>query len=154
MGLPGWQTRSDYGFEGWRKAGTASASLPSMRRRRRMRRASCAQASAGESPSAHTEHRGATCITCHPGTYAAPGPVLVEKEPVQILGIESCRACHSPLGTRVTLPDKTTISGGGVRYGCTDCHGYHNGDHGLQGRGAQVGFPAKPRDLSDFLRGK
>lgn len=106
----------------------------------------------------HTAHRGATCATCHPGTYAAygtPGTALVEKEPVQILGIDSCRACHSPAGTKVTLPDKTTIShGGGVRYGCTDCHRYHNGDHGLQGRGAQAGFPKKPLDLADFLQGK
>ncbi|MFO0824446.1 MAG: hypothetical protein U0792_15240 [Gemmataceae bacterium] len=68
----------------------------------------------------HTAHRGATCATCHPGTSAAygqPGTALVEKEPVQILGIDSCKACHSPAGTKVTLPDKSTISGGGVRYG-------------------------------------
>ncbi|MBA4189552.1 MAG: hypothetical protein C0467_16325 [Planctomycetaceae bacterium] len=105
----------------------------------------------------HTAHRGATCATCHPGTgaaYTPPGTLLVEKEPLQILGIDSCKACHSPSGTKVTLPDKTAISGGGVRYGCTDCHRYHNADHGLQGRGAQVGFPAKPLDLADFLRGK
>jgi hypothetical protein len=105
----------------------------------------------------HTAHRGATCATCHPGTsaaYGSSGSTLVEKEPAQILGIDSCRACHSPSGTKVTLPDKSTISGGGVRYGCTDCHRYHNVDHGLQGRGAQVGFPKKPLGLADFLRGK
>ncbi|MCE9567606.1 MAG: cytochrome c3 family protein [Planctomycetes bacterium] len=102
----------------------------------------------------HTSHKGATCATCHPGTYTPQGPVLVEKEPVQILGIESCKACHSPAGTKVTLPDKTVISGGGVRSNCTDCHRYHNADHGLQGRGAAALFPKKPLDLADFLRGK
>ncbi len=105
----------------------------------------------------HTSHRGATCATCHPGTragFAEPGTALVEKEPIQILGIENCKACHSPAGTKVTLADKTAISGGGVRHGCTDCHRYHNADHGLQGRGAANGFPPKPLDLADFLRGK
>lgn len=105
----------------------------------------------------HTAHRGATCQTCHPGTsaaWAAPGTALIEKEPPQILGVESCKACHSPTGTRVTLPDKSAIAGGGVRHGCTDCHRYHNNDHGLQGRGAAVLYPMKPLDLSEFLRGK
>jgi len=105
----------------------------------------------------HTSHRGATCATCHPGTgaaYTPPGTQLIEKEPVQILGIENCKACHSPSGTKVTLSDKTAISGGGVRHGCTDCHRYHNSDHGLQGRGAAAGVPPKPLGLADFLRGK
>lgn len=105
----------------------------------------------------HTSHRGSTCATCHPGAaaaYAPPGTQLVEKEPLQILGIDSCRACHAPPGTTVTLPDKTTVAGGGVRHNCTDCHRYHNADHGLQGRGAKVGFPAKPLSLTEFLNGK
>jgi hypothetical protein len=105
----------------------------------------------------HASHRSATCATCHPGTAAGFAPenaALVEKEPVQILGIESCRACHSPLGTKVTLPDDSTASGGGVRHNCTDCHRYHNGDHGLQGRGAAVWPPARPLNLGEFLRGQ
>jgi hypothetical protein len=105
----------------------------------------------------HTSHRAVTCRTCHPGTaagYAPSGSVLLEKEPVQILGIDSCRACHAPTGTRVTLPDTTTIVAGGIRSACTDCHRYHNNDHGLQGRGAARLFPDKQLEPTEFLRGK
>jgi hypothetical protein len=105
----------------------------------------------------HTAHRALACASCHPGTaagYAPPGTALVEKEPVQITGIDSCRACHSPAGTRVVSPDGSAVTGGGVRHACTDCHRYHNGDHGLQGRGAAVQFPAAPLGVAEFLRGK
>ena len=104
----------------------------------------------------HTRHKPTTCATCHPGTTGAitpPGTALVEKEPQQILGIDSCRACHSPSGTKVTFPDGTALTGGGARFGCVDCHRYHNADHGLQGRGADVLWPERPLDLVEFLRG-
>src|SRR5262249_35809729 len=46
----------------------------------------------------HAAHHALTCAACHPGTAAgfAPAGQVVEKEPVQILGIDSCRACHAP----------------------------------------------------------
>jgi hypothetical protein len=103
----------------------------------------------------HAAHRGATCATCHPNTGGAPiAKADADKpEPVQIEGVESCRACHAPLGTKVTLPDKSVVSGGGVRHGCTDCHRYHHGDQPLQGRGGESWFPKEPRDLADWLKG-
>lgn len=85
------------------------------------------------------------CNVCHT-SYAppAPGSALVEKEPLNLPGVETCRLCHAPLGSTKEKP-------GGVRYGCTDCHGYHNGEHPLQGRGALGRNPERP-SLFDGLR--
>jgi hypothetical protein len=109
----------------------------------------------------HASHRGATCASCHPNTKGQPTSQEDAKkpEPVQILGLESCRTCHSPTSTRVKVPDPKTGTevetfGGGVRANCTDCHRYHHGDQPLQGRGAQSWYPEKPRDLVDWLKGK
>ncbi|WP_171469318.1 cytochrome c3 family protein [Frigoriglobus tundricola] len=104
----------------------------------------------------HSAHRGTTCATCHPGTGAATiAPADANKpEPTQILGVESCRACHSPAGTKVTLPDGSKVAGGGVRAACTDCHRYHHNDTPLQGRGSPARFPKDPRGLADWLKGK
>ena len=104
----------------------------------------------------HAAHRGTTCASCHPGTGgAAISPVDAEKpEPVRIRGVESCRACHSPAGTKVTFPDGTTVTGGGVRHDCTECHRYHHGDLPVQGRGAASRYPKNPRDLADWLKGQ
>jgi hypothetical protein len=104
----------------------------------------------------HAAHRGATCASCHPGTAGATiSPVDAAKpEPVQILGLETCRACHAPLGTKVTLPGGETLLGGGTRHGCTDCHRYHHGDQPLQGRGGDSWFPKDPRTLADWLKAK
>jgi hypothetical protein len=104
----------------------------------------------------HSRHKAPSCVGCHPGTegaFVAEGQGLVEKEPLRILGIDSCRACHSPSGTRVVLADGTEHRGGGARHGCVDCHRYHNADHGLQGRGARVWWPARALDLDEFLKG-
>jgi hypothetical protein len=102
----------------------------------------------------HAAHRSTDCSTCHPasyGSYVKPG--VLDREP-QILGIDSCRACHAPAGTRVRpRPDGREFVGGGVRHDCTDCHRYHNGDHALQGRGAWANFPARPLGLAEFLPG-
>jgi hypothetical protein len=103
----------------------------------------------------HAAHRGATCASCHPGTapaYISP-KAAAESEPVQILGLESCRACHSPLGTKVTVNGETVL-GGGTRHGCTDCHRYHHGDQPMQGRGGKSWFPAEPRSIADWLKGQ
>jgi hypothetical protein len=104
----------------------------------------------------HASHRGATCASCHPGAADSwtTESTLVEKEPVQILGIELCRACHSPERTKVKLPDKTESTGGGIRHNCTDCHNYHHGDLPMQGRGSTTRNPKDARDLKDWLKGK
>ena len=73
---------------------------------------------------------------------------------MQILGLESCRSCHAPAGTKVTMPDGSKTVGGGVRHSCVDCHRYHHGDMPMQGRGADTRYPKKPRDLADWLQGK
>ncbi|AWM39759.1 hypothetical protein GobsT_18790 [Gemmata obscuriglobus] len=103
----------------------------------------------------HASHRGATCATCHPGTAAAyVSPVEANKpEPVQILGLNTCRACHAPVGTVVKLPDGTDVAGGGARHNCTDCHRYHNGDNPLQGRGAAARESGTPLSLKQWLTG-
>ncbi len=103
----------------------------------------------------HASHRGATCATCHPGTgaaYVSP-PEADKPEPVQIVGVKTCQACHSPAGTEVSLPDGTKLTGGGARHSCTDCHRYHNGDNPFQGRGAATRFVDKPLNLSEWLKG-
>jgi hypothetical protein len=105
----------------------------------------------------HASHRGTACASCHPGTdaaYAPEGTKVVDKEPVLIVGVESCKACHSAAGTRVDLPGGERILGGGVRHSCTDCHSYHNGDHSLEGRGAKARNATQPLDLSEFLKGR
>ena len=90
----------------------------------------------------HASHRGATCAACHPNTGAAGNiQADADAEPVQILGVDSCRTCHSPTNARITLPDGTKTFGGGIRSSCTDCHRYHHGDQPLQGRGAESWFP-------------
>lgn len=103
----------------------------------------------------HASHRGATCATCHPGTAAAyVSPADASRpEPVQILGLNTCRACHAPLDTIVKMPDGTELAGGGARHNCTDCHRYHNGDNPLQGRGAAARNTAAPLSLREWLQG-
>ncbi|MCI0701943.1 MAG: cytochrome c3 family protein [Planctomycetia bacterium] len=104
----------------------------------------------------HTSHRAVDCLACHPGTAAAPIPKSKadETEPVQIVSVKWCQTCHSPPNTRITLPDQSVVAGGGVRHTCTDCHRYHNGDHGFQGLGARPRLPSRPLTLSEFLKGK
>jgi hypothetical protein len=101
----------------------------------------------------HTRHRGMTCAECHPNTgaaFVAPGALDTS---ARIAGIDTCRVCHSPAGTKVVRADGSVLAGGGVRHGCTDCHTYHAADHGLWGRGAAARAPARPNTLTEFLRG-
>jgi hypothetical protein len=96
----------------------------------------------------HTAHRGTACQVCHPMPQTGSGK-LDEREMINILGIESCRQCHASAGGTRDAPT------GGIRHGCTDCHTYHNGGHGLQGRGAAARVPAQPKPSAvDFLLGK
>ncbi|HEV3386693.1 MAG TPA: cytochrome c3 family protein [Gemmata sp.] len=104
----------------------------------------------------HAAHRAVTCATCHSNCVPAfaQGENVVEKEPLQISGVSSCKACHAPLGTLVELHKRGRIPGGGVRHSCVDCHRYHTGDHGLQGGGAETRKSVVPHSLSEFLSGK
>ena len=55
-------------------------------------------------------------------------------------------------GTKVTLPDGSKVSGGGVRAACTDCHRYHR-DLPIQGRVRQPGIPKEPRPAQAGSKG-
>jgi predicted CXXCH cytochrome family protein len=103
----------------------------------------------------HASHRGVSCASCHPNTGAAfaPGGNVIEKEPLQITGVKSCQVCHSPNGTTVKTQEATFV-GGGMRHDCVECHRYHNGDHALQGRGAEALDPKQKLTLPEFLSGK
>ncbi|MGL6096225.1 MAG: hypothetical protein ACRC7O_10570, partial [Fimbriiglobus sp.] len=86
----------------------------------------------------HTAHRATKCADCHPASYSGvdaeraaaakyAAPTATEpryQHPPDIPGMANCVQCHSP--------------GGGVRHGCTDCHGYHAADRWLQGRGSPL----------------
>jgi len=99
----------------------------------------------------HGSHRGVACAECHTGmapTFRANGQVeWVAKEPLRILGVESCRQCHGPA--------RSTPHGqeGGIRHGCTDCHRFHNGDFPLQALGGANRNPRTSRTVQEFLRG-
>jgi hypothetical protein len=96
----------------------------------------------------HASHRASDCKVCHPMPQIGSGK-LDEREKINILGIETCRQCHAPPGGTKDAPT------GGVTSGCTDCHSYHNGGHGLQGRGAAARNPLNPKQSAvDFLLGK
>ncbi len=117
----------------------------------------------------HVSHRGLTCASCHPGTDKPATPPATrlkgteyEPEPIAILGIESCRACHAPAGgpvlkddnkTAVTNEDGRRAGAAGIRHSCTDCHRYHNGDRPLHGMGSPLRDPKHPQSLADFLGG-
>ena len=95
----------------------------------------------------HVSHQALECKTCHP--HSSSTDLAAERErarqnnpqgvglnvyqhPPDLPSIESCRVCHS---------DKQPWSRsgkGGVSHRCTDCHTYHNAEHGLQGRGART----------------
>jgi hypothetical protein len=102
----------------------------------------------------HAAHRGVSCGSCHPGTGAAyfGEGWTTEKEPIRIAGVEACRQCHGPQRTAADA-NGTRLTLGGVRYACTDCHRYHNGDHPLQGRGADARKAGEPLTPGEFFRG-
>lgn len=88
----------------------------------------------------HTAHRAVQCAECH-----ARAEVSRSNTDVLIPDRDNCVQCHAPT-TKVGTP--------GARFNCTECHLYHNGDHGAQGVGAAKRNPEKGRDLESFLRGK
>jgi hypothetical protein len=77
----------------------------------------------------HLSIDGVTCLTCHPGAGAEPKLAdgrLVEREPLDILGVASCQTCHGP---------KSATPGSGARSTCTECHRYHLGERPTRGLG-------------------
>ena len=94
-------------------------------------------------------HRAADCRECHEGAYADKAQTTVEGLDKEILvpGIANCVQCHAPAGTK----DNKRV--GGVRFECSECHKYHNGDAPLQGPGAIDLAPKQPLKLSEFLSG-
>ncbi|HVK12271.1 MAG TPA: cytochrome c3 family protein [Gemmataceae bacterium] len=80
----------------------------------------------------HAAHRAMKCAECHDKVSTNfAGPVL-EKEPLAVPGIDTCRQCHGPAGTKNGKPL------GGVRYGCVDCHTYHHRTPPVADRGLMV----------------
>ncbi|WP_020474403.1 multiheme c-type cytochrome [Zavarzinella formosa] len=101
----------------------------------------------------HSKHRMMDCAGCHGEKFKPLSGELLAKdelEPAGLPGIDNCRTCHAPTG-------KTTQGQplGGARYGCVDCHTYHNGEHPLHGPGSPFRTPPVGRRLTieDLLRG-
>ena len=88
----------------------------------------------------HTSHRALKCAECHPGAEGS-----TRHADVLIPDRDSCIQCHAPT-TKMGTP--------GVRYQCTECHTYHNGDHSLQGIGAVNRNPKVRHAIDDFLSGR
>jgi predicted CXXCH cytochrome family protein len=88
----------------------------------------------------HTAHRAVQCAECH-----AKADDSRSNADVLIPDRDNCVQCHAPT-TKAGTP--------GARFNCTECHLYHNGDHGVQGVGAGKRNPEKGRDIESFLRGK
>ena len=81
----------------------------------------------------HAAHRAMNCAECHDKTAKDFTPeTFVEKESLAIPGIENCRQCHGPAGTKNGKPV------GGVRYECVDCHTYHHRTPPVADRGLKV----------------
>jgi hypothetical protein len=95
----------------------------------------------------HLSHRAVTCRECHPAAYPdATGKASTSSADVMIPGIGKCVTCHAPA---------STVAGqaqGGVRFNCTVCHRYHNGDHALKGLGASERGAKQRRSTTDLLR--
>jgi hypothetical protein len=86
----------------------------------------------------HKSHRAVQCADCH-----AAAPTSEVHTDVLIPDREVCVKCHAPVTSQGTP---------GARFNCTECHLYHNGDHGAQGLGAARRKPANARGIADFLK--
>jgi hypothetical protein len=87
----------------------------------------------------HLAHRAVECLTCHDAKKSK------DSKEILLPGIANCRDCHSK--SRFENGEKR----GGVRYDCTTCHRYHQGDVPEAGLGARARGPAKPRKIDEFL---
>jgi len=82
----------------------------------------------------HASHRAMQCAGCHAqkGPAEIEAGTIEEREPLGVPGIDNCRQCHGPAGTKDGKPV------GGVRYGCVDCHTYHHQTPTIAERGLKV----------------
>jgi mono/diheme cytochrome c family protein len=96
----------------------------------------------------HVKHRSVNCKQCHDNAYPDAVNASTEARDVLVPGIDNCVQCHSP-------PHRGTDGQprGGVRFQCTECHRYHNGDMPLQGPGAVHRDPRVRRDIGAVLSG-
>jgi hypothetical protein len=91
----------------------------------------------------HTAHRGLganNCNICH-----SQAKNSIDAADVLLPKLSSCQECHAPASSAADR--------GGVRYDCTTCHRYHNGDHTIQGRGTFAEWGAIEQDVRSFLTG-
>ncbi len=122
----------------------------------------------------HLSHQGVACQMCHPNSFGSgsttaeaqlkdlaaerqrarehaadvPGPLAVYQHPADLPTLKSCQVCHSERKWWSPGPVQ-----GGVAQRCTECHTYHNTEHGLQGRGARSLPLAKGTyEKSEFLQ--
>jgi len=127
----------------------------------------------------HTAHRAFDCRGCHAQAYGpseqdlAAGFHLFQSDDANKIGdgavmippIKTCYQCHfnhdgSNAVALSLLPSSwmqgllgTTISSAprGVRNNCTECHGYHNRTHPLQGPGAEVHAPETRQAIESWI---
>jgi hypothetical protein len=85
----------------------------------------------------HAAHRAVACAECHVVASSTTA------KDVLLPGIDKCRECHRPTGTDGGLPR------GGARFGCTECHRYHDVEGPPHGKGAV----ARPLTIPEFLSG-
>lgn len=121
----------------------------------------------------HLSHQAVACQLCHPNSFGSEsmssedqlrglaaerqrardhakdvaGPLAVYQHPADLPTLESCKDCHSQRPWWATGPVK-----GGVAQRCTECHTYHNAEHGLQGRGARSLLGKGISSQSEFLQ--
>ena len=74
----------------------------------------------------HAAHRAVACLECHPGATTS----IDRDRKILLPDIKTCRSCHSEHPTAVDFAKQS------VRFTCTTCHRYHNGDRPYSGIGA------------------
>ena len=127
----------------------------------------------------HTAHRAFDCRGCHAAAYGpserdpAAGLDLFKSNEADKIGdgvvmipqIDNCYQCHfnhdgSNVATLSLSPRSwirglfsatTTSAPRGVRNNCTECHGYHNRAHPLQGPGADAHAPQPRQAIEDWI---
>ena len=86
-------------------------------------------------------HQAIDCLECHARASAKNPSASDSSRDVLIPGRDTCLRCHS----RPRQTDSGTA--GGARIDCAECHRYHNGDHPLEGLGAEARGAAAPRTV-------
>ena len=79
----------------------------------------------------HAAHRAFKCLECHRGATTSTD----QDRKILLPDIKTCQSCHSEYPTAAEFAKQ------GVRFTCTTCHRYHNGDHPHSGIGAPTRDP-------------